>query len=168
MSPRARLPHLMLWTLALGSAACTERERVPSTAIEGELPLSHVRIEVSVDGAAASPVHGAALRVTAPDFSEDERRAWTLARLLSLPAGREIRGLTVVGADGVKHTLTLEPGGAEVAALVLNRRNRLDLWLMDPRDPFPAFHGRGGNRGRPGHERPRVIDAQRLEVVTSP
>jgi hypothetical protein len=37
---------------------------------------------------------------------------------------------------------------AEEPVLMVNRKGQVLIALVQPDDPFPAFHGRGGNRGQ--------------------
>ena len=115
-----------------------------------------LRIDVEIDGAASAPIDGPRLQSIAPDYADDERRAWRLETLLG-----KATSYTVTGArDVVVELHTIE--GAPIPALLMSRRGDLVATLVDPKDPFPRFHGEGGRLGRPGDTLPRVSGVKRI------
>ena len=55
----------------------------------------------------------------------------------------------------------MEPG------LFLTRRGELLVSAIDPKDPFPRWHGQGGRMHRAGDSQPRVPVA-RLSIYSAP
>ncbi|MBS1119015.1 MAG: hypothetical protein H6Q90_1243 [Deltaproteobacteria bacterium] len=131
-----------------------------------DVPIpQHLEITVVVDGAAAAAITGDTLRGIKPDFADEERKAWRIATLISgaLPAGTveasSPSGLSVKfqhpTADG------LEP------VLYLTRRGDIIVAALDPKDPFPRYHGQGGRLHRAGDSLPRVAPVSKLEIRRS-
>jgi hypothetical protein len=112
-------------------------------------------IRVEMDGAPLKPIDAATLSVK-PDLEDEHRVAWQLLRLV--PEIRQARQLVIEKRDKQRVVLPLGESGQQSAnvALVLNRKGEIVMAALDPNNPFPAFHGRGGNRGRaPGEARIR-------------
>lgn len=106
-----------------------------------------------------------------PDFVAEERRAWKLSTLFGSGFAGRTSVLEAHAAEGrpavFGDALTASPQGIWV--LRTNRKGVAVLAQVDPADPFPAFHGRGGNRGRPGDaEGERVHEVVRLRLVLGP
>ncbi len=130
-------------------------------------PISKTtRIEVEIDGQELAPIDAARLEGTAPDFAEGPHKAWRLASLLGEPYTRPDAVLEIVGVDGVK--TVIERPAAKVdgkePVLTSNLRGEVLLALVRQDDPFPSFHGRGGNRGRKPEEETRVKDVRRIRI----
>ena len=71
--------------------------------------------------------------------------------------------------EGKRHWLTtpgedLEDG---VVAVEINKSGNLRVAVLSPDDPFPPYHGRGGNRGRHG-DGSRVKGVKRILLVSKP
>ena len=49
---------------------------------------------------------------------------------------------------------------------MVNQQGELKVVLASRQDPLPAFHGRGGNRGRSG-DSARVREARRIFLVSA-
>jgi len=49
--------------------------------------------------------------------------------------------------------------------LFLTRRGEVIVSMIDPKDPFPRYHGQGGRLQRAGDSWPRVVRVQRLEIT---
>jgi len=89
-----------------------------------------------------------------PDYRTAEQAAWRLLPLLAeasdgSPARLEVLRLV----DGERSTYMVDPFRDDdhaVWVLRSNRKGQTVLDQVDPNDPFPARHGRGGNRGRSG------------------
>jgi hypothetical protein len=127
-----------------------------------------LRIEVTIDGAAAEPITAATLNAAKPDFSDEDRQAWRLAALLPALAtpGASVEA---VGRDGVGVRMPRGgTAGAPEPVLILTRRGDVVASAVTPDDPFPDFHGEGGRLRRPGDPRPRVSPIVALRVSTRP
>ncbi len=128
-----------------------------------EIPAG-IRIEVEIDGELAPPIDSALLRRVEPDFRSGARRSWKIERLVGPAAARPKNVLEVEDAEGVA---TVFPPGARrmwEPVLSLNRRGDLLLALRAREDAARAFHGRGGNRGRPGSPRRQIRDVAKLKL----
>lgn len=119
---------------------------------------AELRIPVTVDGRDAGAITGADLAAAPPDFADDDRRAWRLARLLGdeLGPGAVIEA---VGDDGVGITMRVPADdAAPQPVLFLTRRGELVASVVRPDDPFPDYHGQGGRLRRPGDPLPRLTE----------
>lgn len=135
------------------------------------LPQSDVppglSIPVEVDGKETAPLDAARFQGTPPDFREGERRSWRLRSLLGDVCDRP--GLAVDVEDGEgKRAVISAAGDAEgrMPTIALNRNGEVRIGLVKPNEPFPPFHGRGGNRGR-GGEPERIREVRRIRLVSS-
>jgi len=158
-------------------AACKrggdDRAPAPAAGEPARPPISgspqvpaELQIAVELDGRELTPIDAARLRALKADFEDPGRRAWRLGTLLgvALPDGATVE---VERTDGVKVTLPARSADGHEAAIELDRRGEVLFAVLRADDPFPAFHGRGGNRGRPGDPLTRIRDLKRLRV-TSP
>lgn len=109
-------------------------------------------IPVNIDGKEASPIDLPQLTRVAPDFTEGERRAWKLRSLLGEAADRPGTIVEVEDGEGVKTVLSTvgEAKDGREVVFAVNRLGEARVALILPAEPFPSFHGRGGNRGRGG------------------
>jgi hypothetical protein len=109
-------------------------------------------------------------RALVPDFSEDEHRAWRVARLFEGELGDGPARLEVdLEVDGKRSSGLVDPyrDTDELIWVVRwNRSAQVVLDNVDPEDPFPTRHGRGGNRGRRGTSL-RGVTALRLVKTTT-
>lgn len=164
--PTQRIVRFCLALLAcacvVGLAACGGEE--PATA-----GFPDVKLEVALAGAPerATPVPVA--EDFAPSFTDGRQRAWTLDTLFARVRGGSQASLQVHQADGTRTELPhpFREVDGEVWALRANRRGEVQVLLLDPRDPFPAHHGRGGSRGRGGVAR-TLRDIVRIRLVVDP
>jgi hypothetical protein len=156
------------WLLLLALAACSKASR-DADRMQREAPGSDSRvpgdvsIAVVVDGADKSPITSATLARTKPDFVDPERRAWRVATLVpEATAGStvEAAGPTGVAVKFVDPT----PDGLE-PVLFLTRRGEVVVAAVDPKDPFPKFHGQGGRLHRAGDSLPRVSSVVKLAIT---
>lgn len=155
MNPAARVAIVLLLLLG-GCTRAGDRAPVPAD----------LEILVEIDGRALPAIDAARLAVAA-DVEDEHRLAWRLQRLV--PELAAASQLVVEQRDGQRAVLPLGAGGQPVAeiALLLNRKGEVVLASLDPENPFPAFHGRGGNRGRaPGEE--RIRDPRWLRLRSRP
>lgn len=142
-------------------AACSSPEGPERTGIPRDL-----EIFVEIDGSPLPTIDAGALAV-APDIEDEHRMAWKLERLV--PQLAQATQLVVEKRDRQRIVLPLgqQAASASQIALVLNRKGEVVLAALDPQNPFPAFHGRGGNRGRaPGEE--RIHDPYWLRLRSRP
>ncbi len=130
-----------------------------------EIPAG-LSIPVEVDGAPAEAITRATLSGLEPDFADEERRAWRLARVLPAFTGAAV--LEAVGRDGVSITMQ-RPATLDEPQPVLffTRRGEVVATQVRPEDPFPQFHGQGGRLRRPGDLTPRISPVVKLRVHRS-
>jgi hypothetical protein len=122
-----------------------------------------LKIPVELDGKPAPDIDAARLQELKPDFEEPGRRAWLLSTVMGAPLADAT--VEIERADGVKVALPARAADGKQAALLLDRRGEVLFAVLQANDPFPAFHGRGGNRGRPGDPLTRVRDLKRIRVT---
>ena len=120
----------------------------------------HVKVLTSIEEADQV---AATLRGVRPDYADEERKAWKIPSLVgeaappgiveaSSPAGVSVRFLHPT-PDG------LEP------VLFLTRRGEVIMAALDPKDPFPRYHGQGGRLRRAGDQLPRVAPVSKLDIT---
>ncbi len=109
-------------------------------------------IPVNIDGKEIAPIDLAQLARVTPDFTEGERRAWKLRSLLGEPADRPGTIIEIEDGEGVKTVLSRvgEAKDGREVVFAVNRLGEARVAIILPAEPFPSFHGRGGNRGRGG------------------
>jgi hypothetical protein len=154
--------------VALGAmavpAACGKDE--PAPAAQKPAPIDRsLHIEIEVEGRPEKPVDAARLESTPPDFADGPHKAWKLRTFLGEAFDAPDTAVEVTG-DGMRVTFD-RPGKAvdgRVPVLLTNLRGQVVLALVDEKDPFPSFHGRGGNRGRPPEE--AAIRIRRVEKIS--
>jgi hypothetical protein len=125
---------------------------------------ANISIEVSVDGAARPPITSATLGRIKPDFADEDRRAWLITTLIAdaAPAGSRVEAS---GPSGVSLELAHPtPAGLE-PVLFLTRRGGVTFSEIDPKDPFPRYHGQGGRLHRAGDSMPRIAPVTRLAIT---
>lgn len=123
-------------------------------------------ITVEVDGAARPPITSESLQATKPDYTDDEHRAWRIPTLVpdAAPAGTTIEASSTSGV-AVKFTHPT-PDGLE-PVLFLTRRGEVMVAALDPKDPFPKYHGQGSRLKRPGDSMPRVAPITKLAITVA-
>jgi hypothetical protein len=133
---------------------------------KGDVPIpDRVEIAVNVDGAAKQPITAATLRGAKPDFSDEERKAWRIPSLIAgVAPGTAVEAVSPSGVS-VKFQLPT-PEGLE-PVLYLTRRGDVIVAALDPKDPFPRYHGQGGRLHRAGDSMPRVNPVARLEITNT-
>ena len=125
-----------------------------------------LEITVTVDGAKQTSITAAQLRGAKPDFADDERKAWRIPTLVADAGPPGIVEAFTPSGISVKFPHPT-PEGLE-PVLFLTRRGEVILAALDPKDPFPKYHGQGSRLRRPGDTMPRVAPVTRLAVVTTP
>ena len=171
---RVALQALLAASLAL--AACdatpgrndTKQMPRPPPPEDASAP-SALRIEIEIDGQPAPAIDAARLDATPPDFSEQDRRAWRIETLLGEAARRDGAVIAVTGEKGL--SIQLDRSGAEgapIAVLAISRRGEVLAAMVDPAEPFPAYHGHGGRLGRRGDPLPRIGGVTRIAVRSTP
>ena len=173
---RARWPVLISIVAGLASAVGCSRASEESEAKRSPVPPPPPRSRspticgstVTVDGAAATPITAASLTALAPDFHDDDRRAWKLTRIVPTLA-RPGAAIEARGNGGISIRV-VTPRAAEEPqpVLFLTRRGDAVVTLVDPADPFPGYHGQGGQLRRQGDPLPRLSGVVALAIDTSP
>jgi hypothetical protein len=146
-----------------GDEAGTKRSPSQPPPRSVEIP-SDLSIAVTVDGAAHAAITAETLRGIHPDFADDERRAWRVPTLLpeAERAGSVVEAVSPAGV-GVRFEHRTADGLEPV--LFLTRRGEVMVAAVDPKDPFPRYHGQGGRLRRGGDPMPRVAPVARLAVT---
>jgi hypothetical protein len=156
------------WLLVFALVACSKaseqsdrlQRQAPDVIVAVPAGLS---IEVTVDGVAKPPITTDTLKATKPDFEDSERRAWRVTTLV--PEATPGTTVEAAGPTGVAVKLAEPtPDGLE-PVLFLTRRGELIVAALDPKDPFPKFHGQGGRLHRAGDQMPRVTPVARLAIT---
>ncbi|MBV8758847.1 MAG: hypothetical protein JO257_16280 [Deltaproteobacteria bacterium] len=158
---------LLLALAAACSKASKEADRLQREApgSDSKVPAD-VSITVAVDGADKPPITSQTLAATKPDFVDPERRAWRIATLV--PDATPGSDVEAAGPTGVAVKFASPtPEGLE-PVLFLTRRGEVIVAAVDPKDPFPKFHGQGGRLHRAGDTMPRVSPVARLAITHHP
>lgn len=131
----------------------------------GELTVpADLSIAVKVDGAPRPPITSATLTSVKPDFADVDHRAWLIATLVpdAAPTGTVTEAASPTGVS-VKLAHPMADGLEPVVALT--RRGEVMLEALDPKDPFPRYHGRGGRVHRAGDPMPHVVGVSQLAIT---
>ncbi|HEX4352386.1 MAG TPA: hypothetical protein VHZ95_05715, partial [Polyangiales bacterium] len=112
---------------------------------------------------AAAPIVASTLRSTKPDFADSDRRAWKISTLVAAasPMGTTIEATSPTGTS-LKFVHPTSDGLEPV--LFLTRRGEVIVSAVDPRDPFPEFHGRGNRLHRAGDQTPHIAPVAKLAI----
>jgi len=123
-------------------------------------------ITVAVDGADKPPITSDVLKATKPDFVDADHRAWKVPTLVAeaAPVGTVVEAAAPNGVV-VKFAHPTAEGLEPV--LFLTRRGEVIVAALDPKDPFPKYHGQGSRLKRPGDTMPRVMPVTKLAITTS-
>ena len=132
---------------------------------EVEVPPG-VSIAVTVDGVARPPITSDVLRATKPDFTDPDHRAWRVATLVTDATTGAVVEASAKAGVAVKFDQPT-PEGLE-PVLFLTRRGEVIVQALDPKEPFPKFHGQGSRLKRPGDPSPRVLSVATLAIVKKP
>ncbi|MBA3819245.1 MAG: hypothetical protein H0X17_10165 [Deltaproteobacteria bacterium] len=129
-----------------------------------DVPIpDQLEIAVLVDGVTRPPITAATLRGRPPDFADADRKAWRVTTLVAeaAPAGT-VEASSPAGVS-VKFTHPTQEGLEPV--LFLTRRGEVIVAAVDPKDPFPRYHGQGGRLHRSGDQMPRVAPVSKLAIM---
>ena len=122
-----------------------------------------LEIAVTVDGAAKPAITAATLRGVPADYSDDERKAWRIPSLVTEAGAGGLVEATSPAGVSVKFSHPT-PEGLE-PVLFLTRRGEVIVAALDPKDPFPRYHGQGGRLRRAGDQMPRVAPVSKLDIT---
>jgi len=154
----------VLVLVASCSKASDEAKRMQASAPPKEVePPADLSIGVTVDGSAEAPITAQTLRTVKPDFADAERRAWLIPTLVADAAAAG----TVIEASspsGVSLKLVHPTADGLEPVLFLTRRGDVIVSAVDPKDPFPEYHGRGGRLHRAGDQLPHVGPVAKLAI----
>ncbi|HSK05144.1 MAG TPA: hypothetical protein VK932_28035 [Kofleriaceae bacterium] len=158
---------------ALGaSAACSKASNEAQTRQWPEPPPAKdvsipakLEIAVTVDGAARPAITADTLRGVPPDYADDERKAWKILSLVAEAGPPGVVEATSPAGVSVKFAHPT-PDGLE-PVLFLTRRGEVIVAALDPKDPFPRYHGQGGRLHRAGDQMPRVAPVSKLDITRS-
>lgn len=127
-------------------------------------PPADLSIDITIDGAASGKITAQTLTAAKPDFQDAERTAWLIQTLI--PAASQA-GTVVEAASPAGVTVKFErPSSAGVEpVLFLTRRGDVIVSAIDPKDPFPRYHGQGGRLRRAGDSWPRVAPVARVAIT---
>jgi len=124
---------------------------------------AQLQIAVTIDGAARPAITAATLRGVAPDYSDEERKAWRIPTLVGEAGPPGVVEASSPAGVSVKFSHPTPDGREPV--LFLTRRGEVIVAALDPKDPFPRYHGQGGRLHRAGDQLPRVAPVARLEIT---
>lgn len=121
-------------------------------------------IAVSVDGVERAALTSEVLVKTKPDFVDSDHRAWRIPTLVpdASPTGSLVEAASPSGV-AVKFSHPT-PEGLE-PVLFLTRRGDVIVTAVDPKDPFPRYHGQGSRLKRPGDSMPRVNPVAKIAIT---
>jgi hypothetical protein len=129
-----------------------------------EVPIpAKLEIAVTVDGADKPAITASTLRGARPDYSDAERKAWKIPTLVGEAEPPGVIEVTSPAGVSVKFTHPT-PDGLE-PVLYLTRRGEIIVAALDPKDPFPRYHGQGGRLHRSGDQLPRVGPVSKLQIT---
>ncbi len=151
--------RLIVALTVVSVVGCTTPERDPPARIPPDLSIT-----VEVDGVEVAAIDAARLTAQPPDYVDEHRQAWRLGTLLG---SSYVRGETHLEAEQRDGTRTILAAQGREPVLLLNRNGDALIAELDVSEPFPGFHGRGGNRGRAG-DPDRIRDVTRLRVSSAP
>lgn len=129
-------------------------------------PPANLTIQITVDGGPRGAITAETLKAAKPDFEDAERSAWLIPTLIPDAAAQ---GTTVEAFSSAGVSVKFErPSSAGLEpVLFLTRRGEVIVSAIDPKDPFPRYHGQGGRLRRAGDSLPRVASVVRLAITRS-
>ncbi|MEO7113603.1 MAG: hypothetical protein ABI183_24405 [Polyangiaceae bacterium] len=121
-------------------------------------------IAIEIDGAPSAALDSTKLNATEPDFKNEDHRAWKLTSLLP-NTNRPGVVFAVTGDQDISVVLRSPRAPSDpIPGVMLNRRGELFANMIDPADPFPAFHGQGGRLARPGDPSTRIANVKKIRA----
>jgi hypothetical protein len=146
-----------------GSEGEAKQWATPPPAKDIAIP-ANLHIEITVDGGSKPAITGPSLGGAKPDFADDDHKAWLIQTLVpeAGPAGSSIEAVSATGVSLKFARPTVE--GLE-PVLFFTRRGEVIVSALDPKDPFPRYHGQGGRLRRAGDPMPRVSAVARIEIT---
>ncbi len=129
-------------------------------------PPADLAIPIKVNGEAKGAINAKMLTTVKPDFADAERTMWLISTLVPDAASN---GTTIeaVSPSGVSLKFERPSAAGLELVLFLTRRGEVIVSAVDPKDPFPRYHGQGGRLHRSGDSLPRVGPVARLEITRS-
>ncbi len=156
-----------LWLVVACSRASEEGEAkqwaTPPPGKDIAIPVN-LRIPVTVDGGTQPAITSQTLSAIKPDFADDEHKAWLIASLVAA-AGPAPSTIEAVSGTGVSVKFARPAADGLEPVLFLTRRGDVIVSALDPKQPFPRYHGQGGRLRRAGDPMPRVSPVARLEIT---
>ncbi|MBA3462903.1 MAG: hypothetical protein H0T46_23305 [Deltaproteobacteria bacterium] len=127
-------------------------------------PPADLKIGLKVHGSEKGSITADMLNTTKPDFVDAEREAWLIHTLVPDAAAP---GTTVEAVSPAGVSIKFErPSAAGLEpVLFLTRRGEIIVSAIDPKDPFPRYHGQGGRLHRAGNSLPQMGPVARLEIT---
>lgn len=130
-----------------------------------DIPIpASLHITITVDGGAKPAITSKTLGGAKPDFADDERKAWLIPTLVP-EAGTPGSSIEAVSGAGVSVKFARPTADGREPVLFLTRRGDVIVAALDPKDPFPRYHGQGGRLRRAGDPMPRVSPVARIEIT---
>jgi hypothetical protein len=156
------------WLLIALTIACCSRasdesgakkwqEAPPPKEVDVPAGLS---IDVVVDGAQKAPITSDVLKASKPDFVDAEHRAWRIPTLIPAASGATVEAASPNGV-----AVKFAPVEDLQPVLFLTRRGEVIVAALDPKDPFPRYHGQGSRLRRPGDAMPHVAPVAKLSIT---
>jgi hypothetical protein len=132
-----------------------------------DIPIpANLQIPVAVDGVARTILTGDTLRGIKPDFADEEHKAWRITALV--PEARPPSAVVeAVSSTGMSVKFARPNADGLEPVLFLTRRGDMIIAALDPKDPFPRYHGQGGRLRRAGDPMPRLSMVSRIEISHS-
>ena len=124
---------------------------------------ARLEIAVTIDGAAKAAITAATLQGVPPDYADDERKAWKIPTLVGEAGPPGVVEATSPAGVSVRFSHPT-PDGLE-PVLFLTRRGEVIVAAVDPKDPFPRYHGQGGRLHRAGDQMPRIGPVSKLTIT---
>jgi hypothetical protein len=144
------LTILLAGAVCTALVACGSHEDGDATAGGAWSVPEDLRIEVFVAGLQTDMVDANRLGTIPPTYEDEDRKAWRLGIFFGEGFTRGDALLEVGAQDGTRSRFANPARVAEGEELVLsvNRKGEVVVAQVAIDDPFPRYHGRGGNRGR--------------------
>lgn len=161
------------WLIAFALVACSkasdssEAKKLQSSAPPRDVGVpAELVIEVEVDGTRRAPIVASTLTATKPDFFDEDRKAWLIPTLIP-QAAKPGSVVEASAPSGVRVTIANPTADGLVPVLFLTRRGEVIASAIDPKRPFPSYHGQGGRLHRAGDSQPRVVPVAKLSIKHS-